>query len=288
MKIGLLIMLGSVCAAPALAYDSMAEVTKECARFEAGLLKAYLAEHPQAKDCKEADERLLICLMTSSQHDEALKLLEKKYTALLAMKQRADSFELIRGCLVPMFYMYLEAGYKEQAKAFMERAEKDWADVKSAEHILKIISQFKVRLKTPYVGDTMELKFKAVDGREVDLAALKGKVVLVEYWASWCKANLTEWPSRKDAYAKYHDKGFEIIGISLDSEKAKFDEFMKTNTPPWLISYSGAGWKDPLAEKYGINGIPATFLVGRDGKLIACRQAGPIKLEAKLAELFGK
>ncbi|MCX7009186.1 MAG: TlpA disulfide reductase family protein [Kiritimatiellaeota bacterium] len=288
MKKWILVLLATVLVVPTLAHDSLHDVTKDCAKYESGLLKIYLAEHPQAQDSKQAESRLTQCLIASEQRDEAIKMLEKKYATLLADKGKVDLVELLRGCIIPLLYMCFEAGHKDQAKAFMERAEKDWAGTSSAEQVVKTIANFKVRLNTPYLGDSMELKFKALEGREVDLATLKDKVVLVDFWATWCGPCLAELPNVKAAYAKFHDKGFEIIGISLDNDKTKLEEFIKKNDIPWPQSFSGAAWKDPIAQKYGINGIPAMFLIGKDGKVVTTSLRGPGTLEAKLAALLGK
>jgi len=117
-------------------------------------------------------------------------------------------------------------------------------------------------------GDVLDLSFRPVNGDKVDLAAMKDKVVLLDFWATWCGPCVAELPNVKQAYAEYHAKGFEIIGISLDSEKSTLKDFIKENEMPWPQYFDGKGWENELAQEYGVNSIPAVFLV-KNSKVIA-------------------
>jgi len=89
----------------------------------------------------------------------------------------------------------------------------------------------------------------------------------------------------KAAYESYKDRGFEIIGISLDDDKAALEAFVAKNDMPWPQYFDGKGFENELAQRYGISQIPATFLVGRNGKIIAADLRGPA-LEAALKKAF--
>jgi thiol-disulfide isomerase/thioredoxin len=131
----------------------------------------------------------------------------------------------------------------------------------------------------------MELAGTRLDGTAFDAASLAGKVVLVDFWATWCGPCLQEIPNILAQYEKYHAQGFEVLAISLDESREDLDAFLAGRKLPWPILFSGKGWEDPLARSYGISGIPQLILVGRDGNVISTTARGE-RLGELLAGLF--
>ena len=114
----------------------------------------------------------------------------------------------------------------------------------------------------------LDLKYTALDGTAVDLAGMRGKVVLVDFWATWCGPCVGEVPNVVAAYQKYHDQGFEIVGVSLDQDKDAVTKFTQQHGMVWPQYFDGQGWGNAISKRFGIDSIPAMWLVGKDGKLI--------------------
>jgi thiol-disulfide isomerase/thioredoxin len=129
-----------------------------------------------------------------------------------------------------------------------------------AEHILKGTRPYQV-------GQPLDIHFTALDGREVDLAKLAGKVVLVEFWATDCGPCIGEMPTVKAAYETLHGRGFEVVAISLDDKESALRRFVKEKELPWPQHFDGKGWGNQFALKYGIFGIPTMWLVDKSGNL---------------------
>ena len=111
----------------------------------------------------------------------------------------------------------------------------------------------------------VELKYTAVDGKEVDLTKMRGKVVLVDFWATWCGPCRGEVPNVVATYKKFHEKGFEVVGVSLDEDKDAMLAYVKEQNMTWPQYFDGKGWQNEISTKYGIQAIPAMWVVDKKG-----------------------
>jgi thiol-disulfide isomerase/thioredoxin len=145
-------------------------------------------------------------------------------------------------------------------------------------------AQAKVAQDADLLSKPLDLKFTALDGTAVDLAQMRGKVVLVDFWATWCPPCRGETPDVVAAYQKYHAQGFEIVGISLDQDKAALQQYITDNHMPWPQYFDGKGWGSDIGQRFGIDSIPAMWLIGKDG-LIAT-QNGRDDLAGQVAKLL--
>ena len=160
-----------------------------------------------------------------------------------------------------MVQVRLMEGNIEEAQSYYEKLKKYHPDSELIEPLGAELHRRDALLK-PF-----SFSFTDLSGQKVDTADMKGKVILVEFWATWCGPCVMSVPEVKYIYDKYHAKGLEIIGINLDTDRRQVDAFLKLHKIPWPQYFDGKAWNTPLALKYGITGIPTMFLVDKKGIL---------------------
>jgi thiol-disulfide isomerase/thioredoxin len=135
------------------------------------------------------------------------------------------------------------------------------------------------------IGKPIHLEFTAVDGRKVDLQKLKGKVVMVNFWASWCGPCLADLPELKAAYDKHHAQGLEVIGISLDEDRAEMEAVLKKYGITWPQYFDGKGWQTVISLRFGIKGANTLCVLDKNGIL---RTTNHYRDAKSLGELFNR
>ena len=144
------------------------------------------------------------------------------------------------------------------------------------------------QMKSLLVGGTApDFSQKTPEGEELKLSDLKGKVVLLDFWASWCGPCRRENPNVVRVYNKYKDKGFDILGVSLDKTKDRWLKAIEDDGLTWHHVSDLKGWQNKVAQAYGVSSIPHTVLLDEEGKIIATKLRAHT-LEAKLREIFGE
>ncbi len=159
----------------------------------------------------------------------------------------------------------IDAKANDQFKALVAKLKKDpnpdvVAAAKSAEQMKTTRDEIFTK--------PMDLKYTAVDGTKVDLTKWRGKVVLIDFWATWCGPCMAEMPDVIATYKKFHDQGFEIAGVSLDQDKDALLQCTKENEMAWPQYFDGTGWDNAISRPLGIQSIPAMWLLNKKGMLV--------------------
>lgn len=135
-------------------------------------------------------------------------------------------------------------------------------------------------------GIAPNFKAQTPEGKELSLYDLRGHIVLLDFWASWCGPCMAEMPNVKEIYKKYHDKGLEILGVSLDSKKDAWVKAIQQNELNWNHVSTLSKFDCPIAKRFRVTGIPRMYILDQEGKIVAQDLRGEA-LKEKMASLFG-
>lgn len=199
----------------------------------------------------------------------------KEFDALLIKHKNAPETERVE-ILVRKLVLYMQVLHDpESALTVAKQIKKDFSDVQMNGSTDDVINDLQHMVDCKKIQDSLAPGTPFPDFQESDLAGnplsiskFKGKVVLIDFWATWCPPCVMQMPDIQKAYNKFHDQGLEVVGVSLDDEKGKLEQFLKARKIPWPQFFDGKHWQNKLAVKYGINQTPTTFLVDKDGKII--------------------
>lgn len=214
----------------------------------------------------------------------------KQFDALLA-EHKGEKTDGVAQILFMKGTFYLQVLENDaKAKAILQQVQTDYPGTKWAKEVDKVLAFMQKDAVAKKIKSTLvvgakfpEFSVTDLDGKPLSTAALKGKATLIDFWATWCGPCRSELPNVLATYQKHHAQGFDIIGVSLDQDKAKLTEFIKTMNMTWPQYFDGLGWGNKVAEKYGIESIPATFLLDGNGIIIGEDLRGEA-LEAAVAK----
>jgi peroxiredoxin len=222
----------------------------------------YLKDAPNNPETWPARHMRIVALLSTKRIDQARAEWDKVSTKLdvqvwqQAWQQVFDAGIMIADALI-------EAGRINDVSAFYKTIKEHFSFVQNLSQVMGPREDALRWLgKTPPAIEGQDLS-----GQKVDLAQYKGKVVLIDFWATWCQPCVMALPDLLETYKTYHSAGFEVIGISLDQDKDALTKFLKARSIPWPIIFDGKAWYSPSARKFEVTAIPATFLIDREGKI---------------------
>jgi peroxiredoxin len=228
-----------------------------------------------ATELKELVAKVNTKLEQNKRTEKDLEPELKEFDALLAKHkdEKTDDTAQILLMEATLFLQVLDNN--DKGVELIKQLQRDYPDTKPAQNADKMLASMKKqadakKIKAALAEGTKFPDFDVKDtaGKPLSIANYKGKVVLLDFWATWCPPCVRELPNVIKTYEAYHKQGFEVIGISLDKEEPKLESFTKEKNMTWVQYFDGLVWENKLAVQYGINSIPATFLLDGQGTII--------------------
>jgi peroxiredoxin len=252
------------------------------------------AESPAQEELKTLVDKIRSKLSGGQKTEAALADEIKEFDAIVARHKDQHAEDASRVLMMKAMLFLQVFDNTEQGIAIIRQVKDQFPESEAAEEadstIKMVLAQEegkKIQRSLAIGSKFPDFQVKDTSGEPLSIARFKGKVVLLDFWATWCGPCVVELPHVLKTYEKHHDAGFEIIGISLDSDKEKFGQFTQSRKMTWPQFFDGRGWKNELAVKYGVNSIPATYLLDGEGMILAKDLRGE-QLEKEVSKALGK
>lgn len=214
----------------------------------------------------------------------------KEFDALLAAHQ-GEKTEEVAEILMLKASLYIELFEDpEPGLVLLKRIQSDFPNTELSKEMAGMIPSVEKEVEAGKIARALAVgttfpafAVKDLKGQPLSVAGTKARVVLIDFWATWCEPCMVELPNVIKAYDKYHARGFAIIGINLDDNPSLVTAFLKDHPLAWPQFSDGKGWQNELAVKYGVHRIPSTYLLDADGKILGKDLFGD-ELEQALAK----
>jgi thiol-disulfide isomerase/thioredoxin len=250
------------------------------------VFQAYLKElERMAKDVMKLQGRYQAA-MSGANADE-IKKVEIEYNAIMEnMKVYTKNYvKKNNSSVVAAYITYMQLSTQLEGAELDSIVSKFPPQISKSEYVIKL-KEIVESLKRTAIGVVApDFTMNDPEGKPIQLSSLRGKVVLIDFWASWCGPCKKENPELVKLYQKYHGKGFEILGVSLDKSKDDWVKAIKDDQLTWLHVSDLQFWQNAAARLYAINGIPLSFLLDKDGKIVA-KGLTPDQIAEKLDKIL--
>ena len=222
-----------------------------------------------------------------AEDEEGMKKLEPQFDELAAQQKQIMRDFLKNNCNSPIAVYVLNkyADYEINLAEIEPMFNKLGKNIRNTPGGKEFASGLDAAKKTAVGQPALDFAQPDVEGKNVSLAAYKGKYLLIGFWASWCGPCRAENPNMLKAYSRFRDKGFDVLSVSLDDKREKWVAAIEADNLLWTQVSDLKGWKNEVAEKYGIRAIPQNLLIDPKGNIIAKNLRGDA-LEKKLEEVF--
>jgi len=222
-----------------------------------------------------------------AEDEEGMKKLEPQFDELAAQQKQIMRDFLKNNCNSPIALYVLNkyADYEINLAEIEPMFNKLGKYIRNTPGGKEFASGLEAAKKTAVGQPALDFAQPDVEGKNVNLASYKGKYLLIGFWASWCGPCRAENPNMLKAYSRFRDKGFDVLSVSLDDKREKWVAAIQADNLQWTQVSDLKGWKNEVAEKYGIRAIPQNLLIDPKGNIIAKNLRGDA-LEKKLEEVF--